>query len=97
MTSDVQSDAAGVAAPRVMRAPAPLIATPLVALILIAAIGGYALDWGWTGFKDNGSVWDWLHPSSSCRWPSRRCRSRSATGGGCTSRGPPSGWDSWPS
>ena len=62
MLSDVQSEAAGVAIPpRVMPAPAPLIVTPLLALILIAAIGGYALDWGWTGFKDNGTVWDWLH------------------------------------
>jgi len=61
MTSDAQPDATRVSAPRVMPAPAPLIATPLVALILIAAIGGYSLDWGWTGFKDNGTVWDWLH------------------------------------
>lgn len=36
----------------------------LLALILAgfgaAVIGGYALGWGWTGFRGN-TLWDWLH------------------------------------
>ena len=36
----------------------------LLALILagfgVAVIGGYALNWGWTGFHGN-TLWDWLH------------------------------------
>jgi len=31
------------------------------ALVLVAlAIGGYAFNWTWTGFKGN-TLWDWLH------------------------------------
>jgi uncharacterized membrane protein len=29
--------------------------------LVLCLIGGYALHWKWTGFEDNGSVWDWLN------------------------------------
>jgi hypothetical protein len=28
--------------------------------ILAGTIGGYFLGWNWTGFKGNGTLWDWL-------------------------------------
>jgi Pentapeptide repeats (8 copies) len=28
--------------------------------ILIGIIGGFFLGWNWTGFKENGKLWDWL-------------------------------------
>jgi hypothetical protein len=28
--------------------------------ILVGIVGGYFLDWSWTGFKNNGSLWDWV-------------------------------------
>ncbi|MGH9104093.1 MAG: hypothetical protein ACRDYD_14095 [Acidimicrobiales bacterium] len=31
----------------------------VVAVALLA--GSYGLDWSWTGFASNDSVWDWLH------------------------------------
>src|SRR2546423_13273322 len=36
-----------------------LVATFWVA-ILVGIVGGYFLDWNWTGFKNNGSLWDWV-------------------------------------
>lgn len=35
------------------------MAASLTALIVLA-IGGYMLNWSWTGFKGN-TLWDWLH------------------------------------
>ena len=32
----------------------------LVVAGLVALVGGYAGGWGWTGFQENGQVWDWL-------------------------------------
>jgi hypothetical protein len=29
-------------------------------IIVMGIIGGFFLHWDWTGFKDNGSLWDWL-------------------------------------
>lgn len=29
-------------------------------LLVVAALGGYVGDWGWTGFRGN-TLWDWLH------------------------------------
>ncbi len=26
----------------------------------ILFIGSYAFNWTWTGFKENGTLWDWL-------------------------------------
>jgi Pentapeptide repeats (8 copies) len=28
--------------------------------ILVGIVGGYFLGWEWTGFKNNGSLWDWV-------------------------------------
>jgi hypothetical protein len=28
--------------------------------ILVGIVGGYFLGWNWTGFKENGRLWDWL-------------------------------------
>ena len=30
-----------------------------LAVFVSVVVGGYALDWGWTGFKGN-TLWDWL-------------------------------------
>jgi hypothetical protein len=44
-----------------MLSPRALLAIALLAIgFAIVTIGGYALDWTWTGFGDNGTVWDWL-------------------------------------
>jgi hypothetical protein len=32
----------------------------LLAAFVVAAVGGYVWDWGWTGFRGN-TLWDWLH------------------------------------
>jgi len=32
-----------------------------LAFLVLSLIGGYGLHWKWTGFQDNGSVWDWLN------------------------------------
>ena len=26
----------------------------------VVIVGGYRLGWSWTGFSDNGTIWDWL-------------------------------------
>ena len=36
-----------------------LIAVLLVAFAIVT-YGGYRLGWTWTGFSDNGTIWDWL-------------------------------------
>jgi hypothetical protein len=33
----------------------------LAVVFLVVLLGGYALDWQWTGFKANDQVWDWMH------------------------------------
>jgi hypothetical protein len=33
----------------------------LAIFVLISLLGGYIGDWAWTGFADNGQLWDWLH------------------------------------
>lgn len=33
----------------------------LVVAGLVALVGGYAGGWKWTGFQENGQVWDWLN------------------------------------
>ncbi len=32
----------------------------LAVAFAIVTFGGYALGWTWTGFGDNGTIWDWL-------------------------------------
>jgi len=31
-----------------------------VVILVVLFIGNYAFNWTWTGFGDNGTVWDWL-------------------------------------
>ena len=35
-----------------------LVATLVILVVLF--IGTYAFNWFWTGFKDHGTLWDWL-------------------------------------
>jgi hypothetical protein len=28
--------------------------------IVLSLVGGYGFNWSWTGFSDNGTLWDWL-------------------------------------
>jgi hypothetical protein len=35
-----------------------IVVLSLLGVVLLA--GGYGLHWSWTGFPDNGTVWDWL-------------------------------------
>jgi hypothetical protein len=35
-----------------------LLAT--IVIFIVLEIGTYALNWNWTGFKANNTVWDWL-------------------------------------
>jgi hypothetical protein len=37
-----------------------LVAITLLAAFLVAVLGGYLGDWGWTGFSGN-TLWNWLH------------------------------------
>jgi hypothetical protein len=32
-----------------------------LAFFALTLLGGYGLNWKWTGYADNGSVWDWLN------------------------------------
>jgi hypothetical protein len=32
-----------------------------LAFLVLSLVGGYGLHWKWTGFSENGSVWDWLN------------------------------------
>ena len=51
-----------VAAPalRRIRWPFVTVAGAVVLGLVIAGIGGYGAGWSWTGFQDNGTLWDWL-------------------------------------
>jgi len=31
-----------------------------VVVLVLLEVGTYTLNWTWTGFKDNDTVWDWL-------------------------------------
>ena len=33
----------------------------LVLTFTVLLVGGYALDWSWTGFSANNQLWDWMH------------------------------------
>jgi hypothetical protein len=37
-----------------------ILIVALLAAFVVAAVGGYVWDWGWTGFRGN-TLWDWLH------------------------------------
>jgi hypothetical protein len=38
-----------------------VLALALVAIAFgVVIVGGYRLGWSWTGFSDNGTIWDWL-------------------------------------
>jgi hypothetical protein len=37
-----------------------LLLFALLAGFAVTVVGGYAWDWGWTGFRGN-TLWDWLH------------------------------------
>jgi hypothetical protein len=39
----------------------PLAAATASTAFLISVAGGYLGNWAWTGYKSNGTVWDWLH------------------------------------
>jgi hypothetical protein len=32
----------------------------IIVILIVLEIGTYALNWNWTGFKANDTVWDWL-------------------------------------
>src|ERR1700687_6195711 len=32
----------------------------IIVTLIVLEIGTYALNWNWTGFKANDTVWDWL-------------------------------------
>ena len=40
--------------------PAVLAGVAAAAGFALLIVGGYAWGWTWTGFQDNGTVWDWL-------------------------------------
>jgi uncharacterized membrane protein YcjF (UPF0283 family) len=50
------------AAERVRRRQVLWIGIPVafVVLLVVAAIGGYAFNWRWTGFRGN-TLWDWMN------------------------------------
>ena len=55
------SIAAAAHPPRQMRKPSRNVATASGIGLLTALIGGYGFGWRWTGFTDNGELWDLLH------------------------------------
>ena len=36
------------------------ITTTLAVGWIVTVIGGYALNWKWTGYPQNGHLWDWI-------------------------------------
>lgn len=44
-----------------MRTPRRHVPTASGAGLLVALVGGYGFGWRWTGFADNGELWDMLH------------------------------------
>ena len=49
-----------VAATRTRDRTRKYAASALAAAVLILLWGGYARGWGWTGFRANGQLWDWM-------------------------------------
>jgi hypothetical protein len=44
-----------------MLSPRAVLALAALALAFgVVIVGGYRLGWSWTGFSDNGTIWDWL-------------------------------------
>ena len=37
-----------------------MVAGIAAALFCVTVVGGYKLDWTWTGYSDNDTLWDWL-------------------------------------
>jgi hypothetical protein len=37
-----------------------MVAGIAAALLCVTIVGGYKLDWTWTGYSDNDTLWDWL-------------------------------------
>jgi hypothetical protein len=37
-----------------------MVAGIAAALFCVTIVGGYKLDWTWTGYSDNDTLWDWL-------------------------------------
>ena len=33
----------------------------IIVILIVLEIGTYAFNWTWTGFKANGTLWDWLN------------------------------------
>jgi ABC-type glycerol-3-phosphate transport system permease component len=46
---------------RSLRQPSRHVPAVFALALLIALIGGYGFGWRWTGFADNGQLWDLLH------------------------------------
>ena len=44
-----------------LRGPSRHVATASGIALLTALVGGYGFGWSWTGFADNGELWDLLH------------------------------------
>ena len=42
------------------RRAAPVAAGVAGGAFAVTVVGGYSLQWTWTGFSDNTTVWDWL-------------------------------------
>ncbi|QDP95644.1 hypothetical protein FOE78_06745 [Microlunatus elymi] len=40
---------------------ARLLAAGTGLFLILTAVGGYGFRWGWTGFADNDTLWDWLN------------------------------------
>jgi hypothetical protein len=73
---------------RLARDGDPLLGRPatfaLAALAIafgVVIVGGYRLCWTWTGFSDNGTIWDWVQLllvpfllPSAVTWLSARAR-----------------------
>jgi hypothetical protein len=47
--------------PRQLRKPSRHVATVSGVGLVTALVGGYGFGWRWTGFADNGELWDLLH------------------------------------
>lgn len=47
--------------PRQLRKPGRHLATASGVGLLTALVGGYGFGWRWTGFAENGDLWDLLH------------------------------------
>jgi nitrate reductase NapE component len=61
MAAEEQSTSFGGEMPARPERTGRRVAVVAAVVLAVTMVGGYGLNWSWTGFKDNDTVWDWLN------------------------------------